>query len=52
MEPLEIVQKNQFNKSQGCHNLSKTEGAVQKLGGQNIKNDLTFHVFEMKFQGK
>ena len=36
---------------QGRHKFSKTEGAAQKLGGQNIKNDLTFHVFGVKFQG-
>ena len=33
---------------QARHNFSKNEGAAQK---QNIKNDLTFNVFGVKFQG-
>ena len=37
---------------QGRHNFSKTEGAAQKVGGQNIKSDLTFNIFGVKFQGK
>ena len=36
----------------GRHNFSKTEGVVQKLGGQKIENDLTFHDCGVKFQGK
>ena len=47
-----LISKDQVNLIQGRHNFSKTEGAAQKLGGRNIKNDLTFHVFGMKFQGK
>ena len=37
---------------QGRHNFSKTGGAAQKLGGQNIKNDLILTVFGVEFQGK
>ena len=40
------------NHVQACHNFSKTEGAAQKLGEQNIQNDLTFKIFGVKFQGK
>ena len=41
-----------LNIIQGRHNLSKTEGAAQKLGGQNIENYLTFDNFGLKFQEK
>ena len=33
---------------QGRHNFSKTGGAAQKLGGQNIENNLILTVFEVE----
>ena len=46
-----VPNTNQLNKYilQARHNFSKTEGAAQKLGGQNIKNYLIFGIFELKF---
>ena len=38
--------------SQGRNNFSKTEGAAQKLGGQNIENHLILTIFGVEFQGK
>ena len=42
-----VPNTNQLNKYilQARHNFSKTEGAAQKLGGQNVMFDLTFNVF-------
>ena len=35
---------------QARHNFSKTDGAAQKLGGQNIRNYLTFKIFGRNFK--
>ena len=42
----------ELDSKQGHHNFFKTEGVARKLEGPNIKSDLTFHVFGMKFQEK
>ena len=50
--PQRSVEKLFVNLEQGRHNFSKTGGAAQKLGGQNIKNHLILTVFGVEFQGK
>ena len=51
MKALSFLETQKFPllwKSQARYNFSKTEGAMQKLGGRSIRNDLTFNIFWVK----